>query len=1364
MSAASPEGSPAPETSSSSEDFGFLFDIADDFPLPQGVYDFLPDPATDPINPFFPSTPSTGSSTTSSGYLQNPGAPDQGHGDDDDDNDDGGLQDPRPRQWDSLYDLNQLVTQPGVYPGPSQPLGMLQKEWRAKFEQNNNGSWNYVEYVPAWTDPEWSERYVYIQDAEPADDDPRTRIYAKPGMLQKLRPALLPSDAQHRPTAEAKRWGFNPYPSHYNLGTTHLNNTNDPSGHSGVTPTAARFPDVPVSVPQGADGDRATLYHVNLKDLAAHRAKYDQSCVARGTQPTDGAFIQFLLNIWKNDPVPAKAALAEALLALWEMNIKKMETNEYQRMLFQGNTSQELIDQNIWTLGKGATNDLAEPLHDLITQDKWVITQDRGNYLDEPRLVYNISGKQGEFTAHNPVLWAALQPTLQLVSKVLASDHPMTWAWADVRKLRPIHDARKNSKRFSRDSLIQAQREAGISKTRRVALWPHRGEPGDELSGRELAWDELVQIYEKGFDTTRYACEILRRTIEWDIQPQYRFKPGEPDVENSASGGTTVRRVQDGPVPFKIIITVAAEYVWQLLVDDYSAAEKASVSFHLASVMLHEIAHALNNARLQMSGPPREGGNGQIQKPPLWLELNPDWQRKVDEFNAENSCDIVSLLRRHGLRFKLHRVLFERRRIVWNMEELFVENEPIEEEGWSTENKYFGGVVGTLASSLGSIPTMKAPRFLAEMALMPSFRHWPTAPGTQLRFLIHSPLPTQSYLRYFSQTFWNSEVSRFGAEALKFPPQLVSGTLDWYVFKWKHVRQHFGQAASEWIKKAWSRLKKTADCQILWRWLYFRTFAAADAQSAHHMWYFSREDWFSVDVSVWGNWKAVERAFDAMQKEIQENAPEDDKNPFTYEVNPPKSEIRAFIQAVTQALAVLNREASFNQIFVLHYQRLEEGPVKEGIFNKYSSSMRRRMLFYSDEVIMAILRCLTFTEQGKIPLQTWKWLTRDTDISWCFAKQIPDLLSKFRTCWDFYNVTWSLFSQNPRIRQAAQKRRLGAIPSAAVNSMAERLRTVAMHQYFGLHIQDVRRRIADQWKEILEHGEALRNPAPGSQAERINNDCAARNRAIEETLAAEERAIDMKYGDEPEPAEVADAGLQEDQPLAEDLSRSRDFSREEEVIFASLSGYRPYKDAKTGFTKFQNVRNQMSDGQWNAMEGGAPPSSAVPAPDADPTAFVDDLETRMAYLASQLREQERSGMGDLSGLPEDRDMLFGADATARGQAIQKVEDMVRQRTAAQSLIDPPQDEAQSNPQGSDAAGPSSVSRPDAAVLEAFGRRARSDFSETAPDQFRFWSWSNPDCHELEPPVNSNWGSCLFVTMVVRAVFDHVLSIIAQLGD
>lgn len=86
-----------------------------DFPaaLPEGWYDFPEDPDTDPVEP--PPIPAAVN--------------------------------PSDRRWTSLYDVNLLAGRPDKY--AKREMGVLRKKWRNKFQQNGNGVWNYVEYVPA---------------------------------------------------------------------------------------------------------------------------------------------------------------------------------------------------------------------------------------------------------------------------------------------------------------------------------------------------------------------------------------------------------------------------------------------------------------------------------------------------------------------------------------------------------------------------------------------------------------------------------------------------------------------------------------------------------------------------------------------------------------------------------------------------------------------------------------------------------------------------------------------------------------------------------------------------------------------------------------------------------------------------------------------------------------------------------------------------------------------------------------------------------------------------------------------------------------------------------------------------------------
>jgi hypothetical protein len=55
-------------------------------------------------------------------------------------------------------------------------------------------------------------------------------------------------------------------------------------------------------------------------------------------------------------------------------------------------------------------------------------------------------------------------------------------------------------------------------------------------------------------------------------------------------GFTQIMSQDNANLPFTIRISISADYIWPLLVPDYSTAEKAACSFTLAATMLHELS------------------------------------------------------------------------------------------------------------------------------------------------------------------------------------------------------------------------------------------------------------------------------------------------------------------------------------------------------------------------------------------------------------------------------------------------------------------------------------------------------------------------------------------------------------------------------------------------------------------------------------------------------------------------------------------------------------------------------------------------------------------------------------------------------
>lgn len=313
------------------------------------------------------------------------------------------VDDPRRRTLDSLYPLDWLVEDEGPSSSSSSPasppaaaqgqqqaappsgrsssssrvlptIGKLRTRWQEAFQQNRAGEWDYVEYVPAWSDPDWDARYVYTgittttkdkdegngadEDDDDEDDDEDDdddgdemvrRKYAKPGLLQTQRPALRPEDAARRPTDAAKRWGVYPYQQWENTAGW-VNG----GGWSGVTPRAAGFShqpaEVPLAYPRPAAAARggAVQRSVSVDDLVRERQAYGEGCRGRGEEPSEEGFRVALQRMSVDAADVLRADLAGSLLVMLEAVERVEEREEYQRLIFGGNTSNDVSRVSMW--------------------------------------------------------------------------------------------------------------------------------------------------------------------------------------------------------------------------------------------------------------------------------------------------------------------------------------------------------------------------------------------------------------------------------------------------------------------------------------------------------------------------------------------------------------------------------------------------------------------------------------------------------------------------------------------------------------------------------------------------------------------------------------------------------------------------------------------------------------------------------------------------------------------------------------------------------------------------------------------------------------------------------------------------------
>ena len=100
---------------------------------------------------------------------------------------------------------------------------------------------------------------------------------------------------------------------------------------------------------------------------------------------------------------------------------------------------------------------------------------------------------------------------------------------------------------------------------------------------------EQQRLKDLGFDSVFWVCQILRECLQWQFNAKYDESGGGIGETHQMAWTSLVRDNSQRDQPFKITISLSVDFLWPLLIDDYSQAEKAVCSFTLASTMAHEL-------------------------------------------------------------------------------------------------------------------------------------------------------------------------------------------------------------------------------------------------------------------------------------------------------------------------------------------------------------------------------------------------------------------------------------------------------------------------------------------------------------------------------------------------------------------------------------------------------------------------------------------------------------------------------------------------------------------------------------------------------------------------------------------------------
>ncbi|CAM1511014.1 Fc.00g085270.m01.CDS01 [Cosmosporella sp. VM-42] len=547
-------------------------------------------------------------------------------------------------------------------------------------KQNVEGSFKYAHYVPAWTDPEWK------------DDGPerqKSDWSIKNGLVDRVRPALLARDQLRNPTPYAQRFGIFP---------------GRDDGRSRTSPTRA---------------DSRFLFGDLLfgGDVRTGKELFDR--LGEVAQEKGIPVEEFMAS--EKPQLKTMPQLEQAYMLAYQ----ELLVDEYWQGVCFGNlTMDELIANNHFTMGD-AISDLDGPLYPLFERDRWTDTRWNGAEKELPRVLYDIDGERAEFDPRtNDRLWNALQPSLQLATRLIGADDPFMIALADI------------TNRTSIDPQLETRDAA------RIAAAPaFKFERKQDLYGFGQGWlhsaAELKCV--PGLIPAHMSWAVLFRHIKMEIYSGHHERAEGKFTRYQVSGVTEFKALLVDTAPMKI--SIAADLVWPLLVDGFSQSEKMMANFTLAMTVAHEVMHAWAAAPYKWLGNPRSYGISD--------------QDTIDKCN--NLLQDIFPLGFVG-------------------SEPYFEDDPVAEVGHAFETHVLGGGTWPMGAPFFSYG---GPKLLEDFPCVVAQQSWPEGNVNKtpnLKAPITRPNAVFSYRRvdeiqkYFRKEFWQNVVPKYGMAAMRAPP------------------------------------------------------------------------------------------------------------------------------------------------------------------------------------------------------------------------------------------------------------------------------------------------------------------------------------------------------------------------------------------------------------------------------------------------------------------------------------------------------------------------------------------------------------------------------------------------------------------
>lgn len=455
---------------------------------------------------------------------------------------------------------------------------------------------------------------------------------------------------------------------------------------------------------------------------------------------------------------------------------------------------------------------------------------------------------------------------------------------------------------------------------------------------------------------------------------------------------------------------------------------------------------------------------------------------------------------------------------------------------------------------------------------MVCFNSWP-----RLEQPVFKAIPFTMFEKFFTQSFWDQELQKWGPEAMKiWPLTAPRAYTNWSVFQWRQIELRFGYAARRWMHDVEERVRFDDEHGLLWQWLFQLALLAVDSKACMIRWKKQQGDWKTADKLLWTKRNDCRAKADQLVAYLQQlynevHSAQPSPNP------PPPIEFSYFREAfaaLSKMHRALSHEVSTYQLITADYHKQSDEKTKTDIQSFYAANLRARLDAIHSQIAAdciqfidvfestdpAVLQRVSQNDQAVDLLDNARRVLREKFVA------IQHAIRPIRLSFDENRQAYVFNIQDFQYIK----------PITAMDS-AQRIEKSAKQQ---LHkMSGPLLTIAQGWIAILERGERLRNPGEGTPDADLN----ARLTSASDFVTAIKQRHQMEIARQHPPSAdnvtrmlMTPGLLQPNQAMPDASMRAQRFNTVSQpgqinpwqTVYAEASGFVPYQDPRTGLTRF----------------------------------------------------------------------------------------------------------------------------------------------------------------------------------------------------